>query len=437
MRRIPIPITGPTVRRAVAIAGVAVVVAGCSVAPVSSVPPTGPASGSISSASASVPPSPGSTPTLATSSSLPTLTPSAELPERASEPRWTAGGTMVVPRRSHVATLLDDGRVLVVGGVDAAGSAVDLAEIYDPETGRWRPAGSMRLARFGATATRLEDGTVLVAGGWTPDDELRPTASTERYDPAAGSWSPGPMLHEVRAGHTATVLDDGSLLVAGGGRYNGGNGDPGAGVEILRPGASEWVIAAPMLEARGDHTATLLVDGTVLVVGGIGRDTDEAAPFNTTLPTTERYDPRTDRWAATDRLAAGRAGHHAALLLDGTVLLSRMGREGSAAVFDPGLGAFRPTGDLIHGRFSHTSTRLPDGDVLVVGGDPIEDQAAGRTAERYDPADGTWSLTAAMSGPRRDHDATALGDGRVLVSGGVDLAGEVIDVAEIYDPSGP
>ena len=450
MQTRPIRATAHATRRLAHLAAIAVLAAACSSGPRTSSPVADPSvmPGPTASPSAarSQSPSPVATASPATSAAAPTTpavlasaavaTPTAALASPSDDAAWVPTGAMIEPRAWHAATRLADGRVLVVGGADGAGSFVGPAEIYDPASGRWAPAGSLREPRYGHTATLLPDGTVLVVGGWTPGDELRPTASSERYDPADGSWTAGPTMHEVRAGHTASLLPDGSLLVAGGARYNGGVGDPGAGVEVLRPGARAWVAGSPMHDARADHTATLLADGDLLVVGGLGRETDEAAPFNTALVTAERYDPDLGTWSVTAPLADGRAGHTAVLLGDGRVLVSRMGREGSAALFDPADGRFRTTGDLVDGRFRHTSTRLADGDVLVVGGESYDDELASRIGERYDPRSGSWSRAAAMAGPRVGHTATALEDGRVLVSGGADGEGTLVAVAELFQPGG-
>ena len=178
-----------------------------------------------------------------------------------------------------------------------------------------------------------------------------------------------------------------------------------------------------MIEARGGHTATLLPDRAVLVVGGIGSDTEETGPFNTTLASAELFDPATGSWTATGTLDEGRTGHTATLLRDGTVLLTRMGREGSAELCDPAAGSFTATGNMDVVRFYHAATLLPDGKVLVAGDFSDDDQ--GRSAELYDAGSGRWAPTVSMDESRDGLSATLLTDGRVLVAGGSDELGRL------------
>ncbi len=323
--------------------------------------------------------------------------------------------------------------MLVVGG-SSGGTSIDEAEVYDPASGTWAAAGSLDAGRTGHTATVLPDGTVLVVGGWSDPDTVQPVASTERFDPREGTWVAGPPLHDARTAHTAALLADGSVMVAGGSTYNGGNGAPIASVEVLRPGAASWIMAAPMLEARAAHTATVLPDGDILVVGGIGSETDETGPMNTTLASAEIWEPSDAVWTATSGLDDGRAKHAATMLLDGTVLVSRMGQQGTAVIYDPSSGTFAPTDDMQHARFGSTSTRLESGEVLVVGGYGPDELETGRSAEVYDPVTASWSPTVAMADARSGHTATRLADGVVLVVGGQNPGGELVDPSEMYFP---
>ncbi len=172
-------------------------------------------------------------------------------------------------RDLDTATLLPDGTVLIAGGRIGTADWVSSAELYDPSAGRWTGTGEMVEARHGQTATLLADGRVLLAGG----SETDPAVSSELYDPGTGTWTAtGAMLvgrrgrHDsVNEGHTAILLLDGRVLVAGGGP--GGRHDLAA-AELYDPGTGEWTATDPMLGPRGNHTATLLPDGDVLVVGG-------------------------------------------------------------------------------------------------------------------------------------------------------------------------
>jgi len=165
-------------------------------------------------------------------------------------------------RRGHTATLLSDGRVLIVGGLDQTGAFVADSEIFDPAsaTGPTLSAPPLGTARADHTATLLANGRVLVVGGRSADGTL---ASTEIFDPAAGTFSSGPSLSYARAGHTATTLSDGRIVVAG--------GDDAGTVEIIEPTTLVIVPGGSLLTPRERHAAAALGDGTVLVAGGVSK----------------------------------------------------------------------------------------------------------------------------------------------------------------------
>ena len=197
---------------------------------------------------------------------------------------WTATGTMLAIRDTHTATLLPDGRVLLAG---VSSDPFDSAELFDPMSGTWAVTGSMIEARKIHTATPLPDGKVLVAGGIN-GVTARSTASAELYDPSSRTWLATGALGGVRYYHTATLLADGRVLVAGGeGRYEGAD-DPLASAELYDPGNGAWTAAANLLEAHWGGTATLLADGTVLVVGGT---TNRVGGAIIRLASAELYDP--------------------------------------------------------------------------------------------------------------------------------------------------
>ncbi len=125
---------------------------------------------------------------------------------------WSDTGSLGTARHKHTATLLPDGKVLVVGGVGSSGYLAS-AELYDPATGVWSATGSLTTARYNHTATLLPDGKVLVVGGYGSSGYL---TSAELYDPATGTWSTTGSLATARDKHTATLLPDGKVLVVGG-----------------------------------------------------------------------------------------------------------------------------------------------------------------------------------------------------------------------------
>jgi hypothetical protein len=176
---------------------------------------------------------------------------------------------MAVARFRHTATLLPDGRVLIVGGVPADSAIpTSTAEIYDPATGSFTLTGAMNTAREEHTATLIAGGKVLIVGGEGPvmgSSGLQVTATAEVYDPSTMSFAPTGSMAEARNSHTATLLMDGTVLVAG-----GGNNSPTA--ELYDPSTSSFTRTGNMEFGRSGHTATAMTPPSgiycVLVVGG-------------------------------------------------------------------------------------------------------------------------------------------------------------------------
>ena len=338
-------------------------------------------------------------------------------------------GRMVVGSEAHVATLLADGRVLVIGGF---GSNSDLAQIFDPETGSWSSAGTMLHPRFALAATLLKDGRVLVSGG------MDSTSTTELFDPSTGRFEAGPSMANPRYGHTSVRLADGRVLIIGGSDGNQAMGS----VEVYDPATGRVSTTGSLVTERISASAVLLADGRVLVAGGtLAND----APLSAEL-----YDPNTGTFqqaAFATRMHIGVAHR----LLDGRVLVTGDQPE----VFDPSATMpvptvtprsdriFIATGEPIEDRVAHSATRLPDGRILIIGGQspsvwgPGRDQLA--SAEIYDPTTGSFAATGAMrvsQVPDVDdtvfgHSALLLSDGRVLVMGDRRLSWGV----QIFDPA--
>lgn len=271
--------------------------------------------------------------------------------------------------------------------------------------------GSMGLARATHSATLLSDGTVLIAGGYDGDCHIR---ETELYDPAARAFRPGPPLSAARCGHAAITLADGRLLLVGG----WGIRDPLASADLFDPAGGTFVSTGTMSVARGGATATLLRDGTVLVTGG----TDGTRM----LASAERYEPRTGLFIPAGDMTAPRSAHTATLLADGRVLIAggssaRDTVVSSAEIYDPASGRFAVTGAMTVVRHKHGAALLPDGRVLVVGGADARDwNGRYASAELYDARRGSFEVTTKMSLLRfKLPDAlVTVTDGRVLVAGG-------------------
>jgi N-acetylneuraminic acid mutarotase/PKD repeat protein len=237
---------------------------------------------------------------------------------------------------------------------------------------------------------------------------------------AAGTWSPAGDLSNARVLHTASLLPNGKILVAGG--WNGSN--VLASAQLYDPGSNTWNAAGSLAVARGWHSATLLPNGKVLVVGG---SSDSAG-----LASAELYDPGTDTWSAAGSMGTEHNTHTATLLSNGKVLVAGGGGT-SSEVYDPGTNTWSAVGSLTSGRHSHTATLLPNGKVLVVGGVDPGNFVLG-SAELYDPGTNTWSAAAGLATARYAHRATLLPNGKVLVVGGVDPGNVNLASAELYDP---
>jgi len=322
-------------------------------------------------------------------------------------------GSMSTVRIQHTATLLPDGRVLVAGGWQyylpsrdahysgptSQGLLVSLppdrralasVEVYEPATGTWALTGFMQTARCGHTATLLTNGLVLVAGGWNSqltmgNRALRAVGSAELYDPKTGRWTQTGGMIFARSEHTATLLRSGNVLVTGGYSFEGCG--PSARAEIYDPATGRWTLVGAQGLTRGGNTATLLRDGRVLLAGGIS--------------------------------ASGR------LLSD-------------ALLFDPESGNWMGIDSMNFARSVAIAELLNDGRVFVAGGLPgSEPPRSITTAELYDPSLDTWSVARSMPLPIGGVASVLLRDGRVMVTGSSNFAvtrGLSVANAEVFDP---
>jgi hypothetical protein len=266
--------------------------------------------------------------------------------------------SMVQSRERHTATLLPSGKVLLTGGHSALGGYADPAEVYDPASGTFSATGALGTMRQGHTATLLQSGRVLVVGGLIPWTGLK---DVQLYDPGTGQFSYTGSTVACRTFHTAILLPDGRVLVAGGDDLESTTTHL-ASAEVYDPVSGTFSLTGFMSVTRTNHTATLLQNGMVLIAGGYG-------PSGEALASAELYDPATGTFSPTGPMSAGRYGHTATLLSNGKVLVVG-GAAGltSAEVYDPVSGTFMPAVPMITCHPWHTSTLLPSGKVLVVGG---------------------------------------------------------------------
>lgn len=322
-------------------------------------------------------------------------------------------------RDAHTATLLQDGRVLVAGGV---GSDTSCA-LYDPATQTWTPTGSLAGGRQNHTATLLPDGRVLVTGGYHEEVSV---ASAEIYNPATGEWASAGSMATGRFDHGAALLPDGRVLVVAGREYDHLQNVDNTllSAEIYDPQSNTWSAAASLTRGRFEFTTTALPGGKVLAVGGYG-----VTGF---LTQAEVYDPATGVWSSAGSLNAGRYEHTATALWNGKVLVAG-GYGGSlrndAELYDPDSNSWMHAGSFNTARDRHAAALLPDGRVIIAGGNTATGAIA--SAQIYDPAAHAWTDAGSLSMGRREHTATELADGDVLFVGGYGQPGQITS-AELY-----
>ena len=297
---------------------------------------------------------------------------------------------------------------------------------YPSELGSWRASATMAQARRWHTSTVLKDGRVLVAGGTGASGQALATA--ELYDPATGKWTAVPAMNTARlSGHAATLLASGKVLVMGG---MANATDTTNAAEIFDPATLKWTAVANIgVSARRQHQATLLLDGTVLVTGGLNNSSQY-------LSSAEIYSPVANSWTTVGNLLTLRANHAAVLLPNGKVVIAGGDTSFTGVdIYDPVAKTFSSGGNMTRARNTPTATLLGDGRVLIYGSTVATGLG---TAEIYNPTTQTSALVATPPVARYHHTATLLPSGKVLIAGGLvsgGTAGGASGSSEVYDPA--
>ena len=335
-----------------------------------------------------------------------------------------ATGNMTVPRELHSATLLRNGKVLIAGGrtrIPLGERTLASAELYDPATGRFTPTGLMNWPRRSHSATLLPDGKVLIVGGYASGASPfipRRLDSAELYDPVTETFTPTGGMRNAHVCHSATLLGNGKVLIAGDSQDVIGHS---AIAELYDASSGTFAAAAAHADPPGDSPlcpwSALLPDGRVLIASGCS--------------SAELYDPAADAFTPTGRPSLCTENTSTAVVLaNGKVLAAGSerfegGPDNRVQLYDPESGAFSDAGVLITVRSFLTATALPDGTALIAGS-----HGERATAELYDAFSGSFQLVGSLVSANRDlSTATLLADGSVLIAGGPGNPS-----AEIYRP---
>jgi uncharacterized repeat protein (TIGR03803 family) len=327
---------------------------------------------------------------------------------------WATNNPMVVARWSHTATLLNNGSVLIAGGliynVNGISNDTNACELYDPASGFSSLTAPMQNSRHSHVATLLPGGQVLVAGGGGQSSEV--------YDPPSASWINYASMNDERIATTATLLTNGQVLVAAG--YDDSNGNELSTAETYDPDAQTWTSTGPMPYATDTGATALLPNGLVLFCGG--SDGNGGAVTNTAL-----YNPLLRTWTNTTPMNEARSGHTATLLTNGTVLIEGGTGDNTAEVYNPSSATWTYVANMNDGRLNPEAVLLPNGQVMVMGdGDP--------GVEVYDLHDDAWNYVDSLPVPANHQTATLLSGGQVVVTGGSvsEYNGPALSVIETY-----
>jgi hypothetical protein len=343
-----------------------------------------------------------------------------------------ANSTLTSGMGTFSATLKTNGSQTITATDTVTATITGTSNSIQVTVSLFNSAGSMETPGAAHTATLLSNGKVLIAGGFGETGVLD---TAELFDPTSTSFSPTGSMTVPRCYHTATLLGDGKVLITGG--SNGAENLDTA--ELFDPSTGIFTPTGSMETARISQTATLLSNGKVLIAGGFGE--------TGVLDTAELFDPSTGMFTPTGSMETTRYLQTATLLNNGEVLIAGGFGEtaalDTAELFDPSTGMFTPTGSMETARASHTATLLSNGEVLIAGG--FEGTEYFVTAELFHPSTGIFTPTGSMESARRDHTASLLNDGMVLVTGGEYLTFGPLRgcypqlhsyaSAELYDPT--
>jgi trimeric autotransporter adhesin len=394
---------------------------------------------------------------------------------------FTLTSSLNTARYNAAATLLTNGKILVVGGSNER-NPLNSAELYDPAAGSFTTSASaMGTARSLPVATLLNSGLVLISGGSTCDALSCPTNTVELYDPDGDEFQySSANMNAPRVEHTATLLTNGQVLLAGG--INGCQGTSctsDGSTELYDPSTDSFSSSQALLVHRSGHTATLLTNGSVILAGGISTGATQSSvesyqPDNVTpvglisiavAPADESISVGgVQQYVATGTFSDGSTSNLASVIwsssnsgvasisnassdsgfaegisFGSTTITATIGTISASATLNvqpPAQSASfsNTSGQMTSSVYAQTATRLLTGQVLATGG--MGRSGVVNTAQLYNPTTGTFAAASSMTVARWLHTATLLNDGTVLIVGGSNLSNkETLDSAEIYNPA--
>ncbi len=325
-------------------------------------------------------------------------------------------GRILTPRALHTATLLNDGTVLIAGGITGQPStALDSSEIFDPSTGTFLSSGTMTVPRQQAVSVRLPDGRVLIAGGFSKGIGQLPLyladvlnvrsdlalVTIEIYDPKTKSFTPVGSMDQ--APDSATLLDSGEVLLVG-----------QTTATLFDPDKATFMPTGGPTMRRYHPAAVKLRDGRVLFACEGANEEDRRSA--------EVYDRQSGRFTRTGEMPQIFGWCHATLLTSGQVLVTGYSGDspGQADLYDPQSGRFTSVGNFPFRVADPMPSLLHDGRVLVTSiGFPLYPiRKDGLTAHMYDPTSKTFESLGAIPPDRIKYTSTTLTDGSVLLAGG-------------------
>jgi hypothetical protein len=357
--------------------------------------------------------------------------------------RWSPTAPINIPRDLATKTVLRDGQVLVTGGAILPDfTTVKSAEIFNPETLSFTLLSStLSEPKWSHEALTLADGRVLIAGGRNAQSPAAPGArvldSADLFDPQTNTFAPTGPMQVARRDPSLVLLDDGRVLVTGGGSGVSISTTMGLdSAEIYDPKTGTFrLLSSKMSSLRIFHHAIKLMDGRVLVAGG-----SKGPGFNNALKTADVFDPETETFTPTGEMHNSRLVPAAVLLRDGRVVFSgsftnepyRIGNE--AEIYDPGAGTFaRIEKAFFHGQGDQYPVRLLDGTAMFPGGVNTRSQIA-TTVYLYQPESNDFTTTDSVLFARKSCKTVVLPDGRPVLIGGFDFR-KIVGIGEVYTPS--